>query len=115
MLCETAKSKIAFDEVFITINCCSFLYYFFFIYFKQHHVNGLESLRDELNLISKTKKELEERLQTTVIEKETIFASLEEALERINTLDRHVRDQDKKLQVEKISDYICFCIQIFLS
>lgn len=62
-------------------------------------MNGLESLKDELNMITKTKNELEKRLQTTVIEKETIFASLEEALDRIHTLERHVREQDNKLKV----------------
>lgn len=50
-------------------------------------------------MITKTKNELEKRLQTTVIEKETIFASLEEALDRIHTLERHVREQDNKLKV----------------
>lgn len=62
-------------------------------------MNGLESLKDELSMITKTKNELEKRLQTTVIEKETIFASLEEALDRIHTLERHVREQDNKLKV----------------
>lgn len=67
----------------------------------QNHVNGLESLKDELSMITKTKNELEKRLQTTVIEKETIFASLEEALDRIHTLERHVREQDNKLKVRR--------------
>lgn len=65
----------------------------------QNHVNGLESLKDELALITKAKSELEKRLQTSVIEKETIFSSLEEALDRIHTLERHVREQDTKLEV----------------
>lgn len=62
----------------------------------------MESLKDELNIISKAKNELEKRLQTSVIEKDTIFASLEEALDRIHTLERHVREQDNKLQVTNI-------------
>lgn len=66
----------------------------------QNHVNGLESLKDELEFITKTKRELEKRLQTTVIEKETIFSSLEEALDRIHTLERHIREQDTKLEVK---------------
>lgn len=41
---------------------------------------------------------MEKRFQTTVIEKDTIFASLEEALDRIHTLERHIREQDSKLQ-----------------
>lgn len=68
---------------------------------EQNHINGLESLKDELNIITKAKNELEKRLQTTVIEKETIFSSLEEALDRIHTLERHTRDQESKLKVNK--------------
>lgn len=64
----------------------------------QNHVNGLDTLKDELNMITKTKNEIERRLQTTIIEKETIFASLEEALDRIHTLERHVRELETKLQ-----------------
>lgn len=66
----------------------------------QNHINGLESLKDELNIITKAKNELERRLQTTVIEKETIFTSLEEALDRIHTLERHTREQESKLVVK---------------
>lgn len=65
----------------------------------QNHINGLESLKDELSIITKAKNELEKRLQTTVIERETIFSSLEEALDRIHTLERHSREQESKLQV----------------
>lgn len=60
-------------------------------------MNGLETLKDELHMITKAKNELEKRLQTSVIEKETIFSSLEEALDRIHTLERHVRELDTKL------------------
>lgn len=49
-------------------------------------------------MITKTKNEIEKRLQITVIEKETIFASLEESLDRIHTLERHVRELETKLQ-----------------
>lgn len=71
----------------------------FSLRFRQNHINGLESLKDELNIITKAKNELEKRLQTTVIEKETIFTSLEEALDRIHTLERHSREQESKLVV----------------
>lgn len=67
---------------------------------RQNHINGLESLKDELNIITKAKNELEKRFQMTVIEKDTIFASLEEALDRIHSLERHVRDQESKLMVK---------------
>lgn len=79
----------------------------------QNHVNGLESLKDELNIITRAKNELEKRLQTTVIEKETIFSSLEEALDRIHTLERQTREQENKLQVIKPADALDF--RFFLS
>lgn len=65
---------------------------------QQNHINGLESLKDELHITAKARNELEKRFQTNVIEKDTIFASLEEALDRIHTLERHIREQDSKLQ-----------------
>lgn len=71
----------------------------------QNHINGLESLKDELNIITKAKNELEKRLQTTVIEKETIFTSLEEALDRIHTLERHSREQESKLMVNSSAPF----------
>lgn len=67
---------------------------------RQNHIHGLESLKDELNITTKAKNELEKRFQTTVIEKDTIFSSLEEALDRIHSLERHVRDQESKLMVK---------------
>lgn len=46
---------------------------------------------------------MEKRLQMTVIEKETIFQSLEESLDRIHTLERHIREQDTKLEVIELN------------
>lgn len=76
----------------------------------QNHINGLESLKDELNIITKAKNELEKRLQTTVIEKDTIFSSLEEALDRIHTLERHAREQESKLQVFSFQTILVFAL-----
>lgn len=86
-------------RIFTSLSTDVRLFLFLVGHYVQNHVNGLESLKDELSMITKTKNELEKRLQTTVIEKETIFASLEEALDRIHTLERHVREQDNKLKV----------------
>lgn len=87
----------------------------FLLRISQNHINGLESLKDELNIITKAKNELERRLQTTVIEKETIFTSLEEALDRIHTLERHTREQESKLVVTSFShDRYLSSVEIFL-
>lgn len=82
--------------------------------FPQNHVNGLESLKDELEIITKARSEMEKRLQMTVIEKETIFQSLEESLDRIHTLERHIREQDTKLEVIYYSSDLLAIVNNFL-
>lgn len=62
-------------------------------------MNGVESLRDELEMLSKNKDELEKRLQTSLVEKDTLCASVEESFEKIHILQRQMREQDMKLQV----------------
>lgn len=65
----------------------------------QNHVNGVESLRDELEMITKSKEELEKRLQTSLVEKDTLCGSLDESFEKIHILQRQMREQDMKMQV----------------
>lgn len=67
----------------------------------KNHVNGVESLRDELEMITKSKEELEKRLQTSLIEKDTLCSSLDESFEKIHILQRQMREQDIKMQVNK--------------
>ena len=68
----------------------------------QNHVNGVESLRDELEMLTKNKEDLEKRLQTSLVEKDTLCSSLEEAFEKIHILQTQLREQEKKLQVQLI-------------
>lgn len=65
---------------------------------QQNHAIGVESLRDELDMIAKNKEELEKRLQTSLVEKDTLCASLDEAFEKIHILQRQLREQEMKLQ-----------------
>lgn len=62
-------------------------------------MNGVESLRDELEMITKSKEELEKRLQTSLVEKDTLCGSLDESFEKIHILQRQMREQDMKMQV----------------
>lgn len=41
---------------------------------------------------------MEKRLQTSLVEKDTLCASLEESFEKIHVLQRQMREQDMKLQ-----------------
>lgn len=49
-------------------------------------------------MLSKNKEEIEKRLQTSLVEKDTLCSSLEESFEKIHILQRQIRDQDMKLQ-----------------
>lgn len=62
-------------------------------------MSSLESLKDELRLVAEKKSELEKRLQACVRERDALNAALEEASDRIHSLERHAREQETKLQV----------------
>lgn len=70
----------------------------YLISFLQNHVNGVETLRDELDMLSKRKEELEKRLQTSLVEKDTLCASLDESFEKIHVLQRQMREQDMQMK-----------------
>lgn len=69
-----------------------------YYHFSQNHLNVVETLRDELEMLSKSKEELEKRLQTSVVEKDTLSASLNECFERIHVLQRQMRTTDNILE-----------------
>lgn len=50
-------------------------------------------------MVGEKKGEIEKRLQTSLRERDTLTAALEEASDRIHTLERHAREQETKLQV----------------
>lgn len=64
----------------------------------QNHVNGVESLRDELDMLVKSKEDLEKRLQASLMEKDTLCGSLDESRDRIHSLQKQLRDQEMKMQ-----------------
>lgn len=57
-------------------------------------------------MVGEKKCEIEKRLQTSLRERDTLTAALEEASDRIHTLERHAREQETKLQV-------CFNLDLF--
>lgn len=62
-------------------------------------MSSLESLKDELQLVADKKTELERRLTQSMRERDSLNAALEEASDRIHSLERHAREQETKLQV----------------
>lgn len=57
-------------------------------------------------MVGEKKSEIEKRLQTSLRERDTLTAALEEASDRIHTLERHAREQETKLQVAFIFIFI---------
>lgn len=58
-------------------------------------------------MVGEKKSEIEKRLQKSLRERDTLTAALEEASDRIHTLERHAREQETKLQVVLFYFYFC--------
>uniref|UniRef100_A0A1Y1NEV8 Bicaudal D-related protein homolog n=1 Tax=Photinus pyralis TaxID=7054 RepID=A0A1Y1NEV8_PHOPY len=68
------------------------------------HINSADSLRDELELVSAKKGELERRLIMAANERDNLATALEEASDRILLLERHAREQDIRYQ-QSLKEY----------
>lgn len=62
--------------------------------------------------MSTNKEDLEKRLQSALFEKDTLCGTLDEALARIHTLERHVKEQESVFEVIKLFFYIRFMIYV---
>lgn len=54
-------------------------------------------MRDELDMLAKNKEDLEKRLQTSLVEKDTLCANMDESRDRIHSLQKQMRDQEMKM------------------
>ncbi|GJQ85981.1 hypothetical protein Trydic_g21825 [Trypoxylus dichotomus] len=70
----------------------------------QEHVNSINALKDELELVTDKKNDLEKRLHVFAAERENLAMALDEATDRIAQLERHAREQDLRYQ-QSIKDY----------
>lgn len=64
----------------------------------QEHVASVDSLRDELNIVSDKNIGLERRLHMAAAERDSLASALEEASGRILGLERHAREQEIRWQ-----------------
>ncbi|XP_034251852.1 bicaudal D-related protein homolog isoform X1 [Thrips palmi] len=64
----------------------------------QDHVSSLEALRDEINMLTDKKAELERRLAALLAERDQLNALLDDANERIMLLERTTREQEMQLR-----------------
>ena len=70
----------------------------------QDHMNGVNTLKDELELITEKNLELEKRVHLIASERDNTVITLEEATDRILQLERHIKEQDIRYQ-QSIKDY----------
>lgn len=56
-------------------------------------MSSLEALKEELQLMTDKKSDLERRLQTALLDRDQLAQQYEEACDRIAMLERHVREQ----------------------
>lgn len=63
-----------------------------------YHINQLEILQEEINLLSKRKCELEKRIAIVTEERDSLASSNDETQERILMLERTKRETEQKLQ-----------------
>lgn len=64
----------------------------------------MDSLRDELELVTEKNRDLERRLQLAVSERTRMTSTLEEASDRILVLERHAKEQELRYH-QSISEY----------
>ena len=73
----------------------------------QDHVTHLEILREEIDLVTHRKNELEKKVQNLLHERESLNSALDESNEKILYLERHARDQE--CQVLFIKPFLTHC------
>ena len=64
----------------------------------QDHVTHLEILREEIDLVTHRKNELEKKVQSLLHERESLNSALDESNEKILYLEKHTREQECQIR-----------------
>ena len=70
----------------------------------QDHVTHLEILREEIDLVTHRKNELEKKVQNLLQERESLNSALEESNEKILYLEKHAREQECQVNIHKLDN-----------
>ena len=68
----------------------------------QDHVTHLEILREEIDLVTHRKNELEKKVQNLLQERESLNSALEESNEKILYLEKHAREQECQVKFDSL-------------
>ena len=74
----------------------------------QDHMTHLEILREEIDLVTHRKNDLERKVQQLMEEKESIANALEETSDKIIVLEKHTREQECQVCVDNSSKCFLF-------
>jgi len=64
----------------------------------QDHVTHLEILREEIDLVTNRKNDLEKKVHQLITERESLSTALDESADKILMLEKHTREQDCQIR-----------------
>ena len=74
----------------------------------QDHVTHLEILREEIDLVTNRKNDLEKKVHQLITERESLSTALDESADKILMLEKHTREQDCQVRAVQTRDVVTF-------
>ena len=71
----------------------------------QDHVTHLEILREEIDLVTNRKNDLEKKVHQLIAERENLTTALDDSADKILMLEKHTREQDCQVMCIKGNYY----------
>ena len=71
----------------------------------QDHVTHLEILREEIDLVTNRKNDLEKKVHQLITERESLSTALDESADKILMLEKHTREQDCQVRAVQTTKY----------
>ena len=65
----------------------------------QDHVTHLEILREEIDLVTNRKNDLEKKVHQLIAERENLSSALDESADKMLMLEKHTREQDCQVRM----------------
>ena len=65
----------------------------------QDHVTHLEILREEIDLVTNRKNDLEKKVHQLIAERENLSSALDDSADKMLMLEKHTREQDCQVRM----------------
>ena len=76
----------------------------------QDHVTHLEILREEIDLVTNRKNDLEKKVHQLIAERENLSSALDESADKMLMLEKHTREQDCQVRMTSWTMLSCYVI-----